>query len=104
MCNSIKKLVQKEQLQLIQKGILNIGDKLPEFVKKAVISTKKGIEISEITHNYAAEQGKWMVLFWWPKDFTFVCPTEIIEFNKNNKINCIYLTLISLYNKYISVN
>lgn len=85
MCNSIKKLVQKEQLQLIQKGILNIGDKLPEFVKKAVISTKKGIEISEITHNYAAEQRKWMVLFWWPKDFTFVCPTEIIEFNKNNK-------------------
>ena len=85
MCNSIKKLVQKEQLQLIQKGILSIGDKLPEFVKKAVISTKKGIEISEITHNYAAEQGKWMVLFWWPKDFTFVCPTEIIEFNKNNK-------------------
>ena len=51
MCNSIKKLVQKEQLQLIQKGILNIGDKLPEFVKKAVISTKKGIEISEITKN-----------------------------------------------------
>ena len=43
MCNSIKKLVQKEQLQLIQKGILSIGDKLPEFVKKAVISTKKGI-------------------------------------------------------------
>ena len=35
MCNSIKKLVQKEQLQLIQKGILSIGDKLPEFVKKS---------------------------------------------------------------------
>ena len=24
-----------------------------------------------------------MVMFWWPKDFTFVCPTEIAEFNKN---------------------
>jgi len=44
MCNSIKKLVQKEQLQLIQKGILSIGDKLPEFVKKAVISTKKAMK------------------------------------------------------------
>jgi alkyl hydroperoxide reductase subunit AhpC len=22
-------------------------------------------------------------MFWWPKDFTFVCPTEIAEFNKN---------------------
>ncbi|GJQ07880.1 alkyl hydroperoxide reductase [Capnocytophaga cynodegmi] len=85
MCNSIKKLIQREQLQLIQKGILSIGDKLPEFTKKAVISTKQGIEISEITNNYATEQGKWMVLFWWPKDFTFVCPTEIVEFNKNNE-------------------
>uniref|UniRef100_UPI0037444D82 peroxiredoxin n=1 Tax=Capnocytophaga cynodegmi TaxID=28189 RepID=UPI0037444D82 len=65
--------------------MLSIGDKLPEFTKKAVISTKQGIEISEITNNYATEQGKWMVLFWWPKDFTFVCPTEIVEFNKNNE-------------------
>lgn len=24
-----------------------------------------------------------MVMFWWPKDFTFVCPTEIAEFNKH---------------------
>ena len=85
MCNSIKKLVQKEQLQLIQKGILNIGDKLPEFTKKAVITTDRGVEITEITHRCASEKGKWMVLFWWPKDFTFVCPTEIIAFNKSNE-------------------
>lgn len=85
MCNSIKKLVQKEQLQLIQKGILSIGDKLPEFTKKAVITTDRGVEITEITHRCASEKGKWMVLFWWPKDFTFVCPTEIIAFNKSNE-------------------
>jgi peroxiredoxin (alkyl hydroperoxide reductase subunit C) len=30
------------------------------------------------------ESGKWTVLFWWPKDFTFVCPTEIAEFDKHN--------------------
>jgi peroxiredoxin (alkyl hydroperoxide reductase subunit C) len=24
-----------------------------------------------------------MILFWWPKDFTFVCPTEIIEFDNS---------------------
>lgn len=85
MCNSIKKLVQKEQLQLIQKGILSIGDKLPEFTKKAVITTDRGVEITEITHRCTSEKGKWMVLFWWPKDFTFVCPTEIIAFNKSNE-------------------
>jgi peroxiredoxin (alkyl hydroperoxide reductase subunit C) len=26
-------------------------------------------------------KGAWTVLFWWPKDFTFVCPTEITAFN-----------------------
>ena len=28
--------------------------------------------------------GKWLVVFFWPKDFTFVCPTEIAEFGKLN--------------------
>lgn len=27
-------------------------------------------------------QGKWKIIYFWPKDFTFVCPTEIVEFNK----------------------
>ncbi|MCY4781228.1 peroxiredoxin [Sphingobacterium sp. UT-1RO-CII-1] len=84
MCNSVKKLINDQQVQLIQKGILTIGDKLPNFTKKAVISSENGIEITDINQNYASEQGKWTVLFWWPKDFTFVCPTEIIDFNNNN--------------------
>jgi lipoyl-dependent peroxiredoxin subunit C len=28
--------------------------------------------------------GKWLVVFFWPKDFTFVCPTEIAEFGRKN--------------------
>lgn len=84
MCSSVKKLINNQQVQLAQKGILSIGEKLPEFVKKAVIKTENGIEIMDITHQYASELGKWTVLFWWPKDFTFVCPTEIIEFDKSN--------------------
>ena len=28
--------------------------------------------------------GKWQVIFFWPKDFTFVCPTEIAEFGRLN--------------------
>ncbi|MBI4436512.1 MAG: redoxin domain-containing protein, partial [Candidatus Omnitrophica bacterium] len=27
-------------------------------------------------------KGKWTVLFFYPKDFTFVCPTEVIGFHK----------------------
>lgn len=85
MCNSVKKLIGDQQGQLVQKGILSIGNKLPSFNKKAVITSENGIEITEINHKHASQDGKWTVLFWWPKDFTFVCPTEIIEFNNHTK-------------------
>jgi alkyl hydroperoxide reductase subunit AhpC len=29
-----------------------------------------------------SDAGKWKVVFFWPKDFTFVCPTEIVAFGK----------------------
>src|ERR1700760_3091107 len=64
--------------------ILSIGEKFPAFKKKAVVSIEKGKEFTEITQEYGSAKGKWMVMFWWPKDFTFVCPTEIAEFNKKN--------------------
>src|SRR6185312_15937934 len=57
--------------------ILSIGEKFPAFRKKAVVSIEKGKEFTEITQEYGSAEGKWTVLFWWPKDFTFVCPTEI---------------------------
>jgi alkyl hydroperoxide reductase subunit AhpC len=30
----------------------------------------------------ATDAGKWKLVFFWPKDFTFVCPTEIVAFGK----------------------
>ncbi len=65
--------------------MLSIGQKFPEFKKTAVVSLEKGNEFYEITSQDHINAGKWMVMFWWPKDFTFVCPTEIAEFNKNNQ-------------------
>lgn len=62
--------------------MLSLGQKFPEFKKKAVVSIEKGKEFSEVTSNDHQKDGKWMVMFWYPKDFTFVCPTEIAEFNK----------------------
>lgn len=62
-------------------SIATVGKKFPEFKKKAVVSLEKGKEFQEI--GTADIAGKWAVMFWWPKDFTFVCPTEIAEFNKN---------------------
>lgn len=62
-------------------NFITIGSKFPEFKKKAVVSIEKGKEFKEISNDYF--EGKWAVMFWWPKDFTFVCPTEIAEFNKH---------------------
>jgi peroxiredoxin (alkyl hydroperoxide reductase subunit C) len=61
--------------------VLSIGSQFPAFKKKAVVSIEKGKEFTEITNEVASADGKWLVMFWWPKDFTFVCPTEIAEFN-----------------------
>ncbi|SHG61080.1 peroxiredoxin [Pedobacter caeni] len=82
MCNSIKTLI-KEQNNNERQGPLTIGDKLPVFCKKAVITTEDGMEIIDLEQNYASGNSKWTILFWWPKDFTFVCPTEIVDFDKN---------------------
>lgn len=64
--------------------VLSIGNQFPAFTKKAVVSIEKGKEFTEITEQIGAKDGKWTVMFWWPKDFTFVCPTEIAEFNKKH--------------------
>ncbi|MCU7495282.1 MAG: peroxiredoxin [Ignavibacteria bacterium] len=63
--------------------MLTVGAKFPEFKKKSVVSIENGKEFQEVTSEDHKNQNKWMVMFWYPKDFTFVCPTEIAEFNKN---------------------
>ena len=60
--------------------ILGIGEKIPDFKMPAVVSLEAGKEFADISSNDL--KGKWSVLFFWPMDFTFVCPTEIAEFNK----------------------
>lgn len=63
--------------------MLSVGDKFPEFNLKACVSLEKGKEFQEI--NDKDYHGKWKVFFFWPMDFTFICPTEIAEFGKRNK-------------------
>lgn len=62
--------------------MLTIGDKLPAFRLQSVVSLEPGKEFAEITHE--SHPGKWRVLFFWPMDFTFVCPTEIAAFGEAN--------------------
>lgn len=65
--------------------ILGLGNEFPAFEKTATVSLEKGKEFQTISSSQHIQEGKWMVMFWWPKDFTFVCPTEIAEFNKRHR-------------------
>ncbi len=64
--------------------MISIGQKFPSFSKTAVVSIEKGKEFETLSSdNIVNDNNQWTCMFWWPKDFTFVCPTEIAEFNKN---------------------
>ena len=60
--------------------MLTIGDTFPTYRLQAVTSLDEGREFTELTHD--SHPGKWRVVFFWPMDFTFVCPTEIAAFGK----------------------
>jgi peroxiredoxin (alkyl hydroperoxide reductase subunit C) len=62
--------------------MLTIGDNFPSFDLKAVVSTDPKKAFTQI--NSESDAGKWKIVFFWPKDFTFVCPTEIAAFGKLN--------------------
>src|SRR5690349_6389726 len=62
--------------------MLTVTDTLPRFQLQAVTSLEKGAEFETLTDK--SFPGKWLVLFLWPMDFTFVCPTEIAEFGKQD--------------------
>jgi lipoyl-dependent peroxiredoxin subunit C len=63
--------------------MLTIGQKFPEFNLTGVVSSDPKTAFQPITND--SYKGKWLVLFAWPKDFTFVCPTEIASFGKMNR-------------------
>jgi len=63
--------------------MLTIGQKFPKFNLKGVVSSDQKTAFQDITNE--SYKGKWLVVFAWPKDFTFVCPTEIATFGQMNK-------------------
>ena len=87
--------------------MLTVGDRLPAFKLTAAVKRTPGEEFADITEGSypgkwlkatvtrtpgaefadvsdQSHPGKWLVLFFWPKDFTFVCPTEIAAFGHKN--------------------
>lgn len=64
--------------------MLQIGEKFPDFELTATVSTEKDEAKAFKTITGDSYSGKWKLYFFWPKDFTFVCPTEIAAFGKLN--------------------
>ena len=66
--------------------MLGVGETLPDFkiigVKPKFNRHEENGESAFETLTKASFPGKWKVIFFYPKDFTFVCPTEIAEFAK----------------------
>src|SRR5512133_93091 len=60
--------------------MLTVGDRFPGFDLRGVVSTNPKRAFAQISDR--SDEGKWKVVFFWPKDFTFVCPTEIAAFGK----------------------
>jgi peroxiredoxin (alkyl hydroperoxide reductase subunit C) len=58
--------------------MLGIGKQFPEFSLTGVVTSDIKDAFQPIQSSDF--QGKWKVVFFWPKDFTFVCPTEIAAF------------------------
>lgn len=67
--------------------MLSVGNNFPAFSVKATSAKpmkEMTIDNAFIDVNNSTYQGKWLVVFFYPKDFTFVCPTEIAAFGELN--------------------
>ena len=56
--------------------MLQIGQRAPEFSGKGILNKRAG------DFSLRNLKGKWLVLFFYPADFTFICPTEVTGFSK----------------------
>lgn len=61
-----------------QEERFQVGRKAPDFAAQALLGDGSMKEVK-----LADYKGKWVILFFYPLDFTFVCPTEIKSFDKH---------------------
>ncbi|HYJ16699.1 MAG TPA: peroxiredoxin [Candidatus Limnocylindria bacterium] len=55
---------------------MRIGEPAPDFKVKGILRDQVG------EYSLRASNSKWLVLFFYPADFTFICPTEVTGFSK----------------------
>jgi peroxiredoxin (alkyl hydroperoxide reductase subunit C) len=61
-----------------------IGDKIEAFAVTGVKPGALNIDGAFETITEKSFEGKWKIIVYYPKDFTFVCPTEIVAYDKLN--------------------
>jgi AhpC/TSA family len=76
-------LAQQLLLGLLIGGLYGLAAGLSLVFGVMRVALERGREFSRITDR--SHPSKWLVLFAWPMDFTFVCPTEIAEFGKRHE-------------------
>ena len=57
--------------------VLKVGERIPDFEMDAYFPEKK--DFGKIKFSEIFKKGKWLVLFFYPADYTFVCPTELAD-------------------------
>lgn len=62
-----------------------VGDKIETFAVTGVKPGALDIDGAFETITDKSFEGKWKVIVFYPKDFTFVCPTEIVAYDKLNR-------------------
>lgn len=61
--------------------VICIGSQFPDFEKSALLSLEPAREYGVFSSRGVRDQGLWMVMFWWPRAFSEVCPSEAGAFN-----------------------
>lgn len=59
---------------------VKVGEKVENFKANSLMPNG---EFQEVSLEEYTSKGKWVVLFFWPLDFTFVCPTEILSLSES---------------------
>jgi len=56
--------------------MLSVGEQFPSFTLKGINENNEFVDV-EVNEGYTPLKKDWSVVYFYPKDFTFICPTEI---------------------------
>jgi NADH-dependent peroxiredoxin subunit C len=74
---------------------INIGSNVPDFMMEAFDPAKN--EFTEVRLDAIKQQRKWLILFFYPADFTFVCPTELDDLaSKHEELKSLGVEVVSV--------